>query len=62
MELQVIEDMRQWLKECFETEEDHEEIDAATQERIIKAVEREYSGGVKQFLLDSIPVMMGESA
>lgn len=49
---EIIKDMRDWLKDCYEDEYDQEEIDSCSERQIIAAVDREYDGGLMQFLRD----------
>ena len=50
----MIEDhMKDWLKDCY-NEEYHEDIDALSDEKLLKVIEREYAGGVDQFVLDTM--------
>lgn len=47
---QQIEDAREWLLDCFDDEYDQEEIAAASDEVIIKAVKRYHYDGIAGFL------------
>lgn len=42
--------MREWLKDCFEDEIDHEYIDESSDSMIVKGVERYFDGGVAAFM------------
>jgi hypothetical protein len=48
----VLNEMRDWLKECEFREgyESHDMIDQATDAEIIKAIDRNYQGGVSEFI------------
>lgn len=46
--------MSEWLKECYTDEYDHEYIDNLSDERSFKAINREYDGGVEQFIKDQL--------
>ena len=48
-----IEEMREWLKDCYEDEASHEMIDECSDTVIWREVQIRYNGGVKQFLKDS---------
>lgn len=43
-------EMRSWLKECFEDEYDHEQIDELSSVKLIDAIERYYAGGFAEFV------------
>ncbi len=42
-------EMRDWLLECFSDEYDQEQIEELTHEQLEKAVNRYYDGGLKAF-------------
>ena len=54
MNTREINEAKDWLKDCEWREgfDAHSEIDAASDEQIIKAIEKNYAGGVKQFIHD----------
>lgn len=45
-----IDEMRIWLKECFEDEYDQEMIDQSSDSIIVKSIERYFDGGVAAFM------------
>lgn len=53
----LIEQMRDWVKECSWGERfEDSDIDDMTPEELIKGVQRHYEGGLKQFMIDSEPI------
>lgn len=46
-------DMRDWIKDCQWNDVEEEDIDAMTDEELIRGVERHYSGGISQFVSDN---------
>jgi hypothetical protein len=42
-------EMREWLLDCFEEEEDQEEILELSYERLCKSVNKYFDGGLKAF-------------
>lgn len=45
-----VEQMREWLKDCYEDEYDQELINQSSDNIIIKSIKREYDGGLDAFL------------
>ena len=43
-------EMRSWLKDCFEQEEDHEEIDSCTYDQLVNCINRYFDGGFREFV------------
>lgn len=48
MSLQI--EMREWLLECFNDEYDQEKIQELTYGELVKAVNKYYDGGFKEFV------------
>jgi hypothetical protein len=48
----VLNEMRDWLKDCEwrDSHDEHDMIDEATDAEIIKAIDRNYQGGVNEFI------------
>jgi len=58
----LIEQMRDWVKECSWGERfEDSDIDDMTPEQLIAGVQRHYEGGLKQFMIDAKPIMKTES-
>lgn len=49
--MNIYDQMREWLLECYDDEYDQEIIHELTDDQLIKTVNREFSGGMKQFIL-----------
>lgn len=49
---EAVSDARAWLLDCFEDEEDQEDIRSLNAIRIVQSVETHYEGGYRQFLRD----------
>ena len=50
METQTLEnEMREWLLECFEDEYDQEQIKELSEIQLIKAINRYFEGGMREF-------------
>jgi len=49
--------LKGWLYDCANSEDEMEEIAEVSFCRTIRIVEREYVGGVSQFLIDAFPEM-----
>lgn len=46
----MVEDMREWLLECFSDEDDQEEIQELSDKEVLASVNRYFHGGVKEFM------------
>lgn len=55
----LVEEMRDWLTEIFPDEED--EIRLATDETVIRVVDRTYDGGIAAFAIASLDVVIASS-
>lgn len=44
--------MREWLLECFASDDDQEEIESLGFNGLFIAVNRYYDGGIAQFIMD----------
>ncbi len=42
-------EMKEWLLDCFQTENEQEEINELSHKELLEAVERYYDGGMKAF-------------
>lgn len=48
----AISEMREWIKDCSWSDLDPEEVDELDDDAILGGIERNYEGGIRQFLLD----------
>lgn len=44
---------RDWIKDCIWGDLDQDDVDDLSNEQIIKGIQDNYNGGLKQFVLDS---------
>jgi hypothetical protein len=42
-------EMRDWLLECFSDSYDQEQIEELTHEQLVRAINRYFEGGIKEF-------------
>jgi hypothetical protein len=49
--LEFREAMRNWLLDCYTTEDEQEEINELSLPQLMNAVERYYDGGLRQFYI-----------
>lgn len=49
--MNLIRECKEWLKDCY-SEDSHDEIEQSADQKILKAIEIEYAGGLKQFRKD----------
>jgi hypothetical protein len=52
----LVNDMRDWVKDCQWADLTNEDIDSLTDDELIKGINANYSGGLKQFISDNTPV------
>jgi len=54
LSLAIIEDARDWLSECDWQDMEADDFLSISPQTVLRAVERHYSGGLKQFLTDGL--------
>lgn len=51
---ELVNEMRNWIKECNWQDVEDEDVDNMTDEELIRGINNHYSGGIDQFIKDSI--------
>lgn len=51
---ELVNDMRDWAKDCQWADTNEDDIDDMTDEALLRGVPAHYSGGVDQFINDSL--------
>lgn len=51
----LIHEMRSWIKDCSWPDIDEDDVDEMDEQEILEGVERHYSGGIDQFIVDAQP-------
>lgn len=49
----LVNDMRDWIKDCQWNDVDDEDVDAMTDEELLRGIEQHYDGGLPMFLRNS---------